>query len=64
MKASMKKVLTALKKAKKTGITFKNFHTGFQLGARIAELRNEGYNITTRMEPNPEGRSRGRYLLA
>lgn len=64
MNASRKKVIKALRKAKSKGITHWDFANGFALRSRIADLRGQGVEIQTKLEPNDSNNGRhARYIL-
>jgi len=61
---SREKVIKALRKAKGKGITHWDFATGFALRSRIADLRGQGVEILTKLEPNDNNNGRhARYIL-
>lgn len=64
MNASREKVIKALRKAKSKGITHWDFANGFALRSRIADLRGQGVEIQTKLEPNDSNNGRhARYIL-
>lgn len=64
MNASREKVIKALRKAKSKGITHWDFANGFALRSRIADLRGQGVEIQTKLEPNDNNNGRhARYIL-
>ncbi len=62
MNAACESVLARLNAAKRNGITFDDFPRGFRLGARIFDLRQDGFVISTIKEPIGSG-TRARYVL-
>lgn len=64
MNTSREKVIKALRKAKGKGITHWDFANGFALRSRIADLRGQGVEIQTKLEPNDGNNGRhARYIL-
>lgn len=64
MNNSKQKVLDVLRSKRNQGITHWDFHNGFALRSRIADLRKLGHEIITQMESN-DGNSgkHARYFL-
>lgn len=56
-------VLRALREKGMSGVTWDDFSRGFALRSRIADLRREGYQITTVNERLESGCIRARYIL-
>jgi hypothetical protein len=63
MKTACAKVLAMLRKARKHGVAFNDFARGFRLGARVYDLRREGFDIITVKEPMGNGATYARYIL-
>jgi len=63
MKPCLERVLATLRKKKRIGVTFDDFHEGHSLPKRVCELKDLGYHITSRKETSTHGGLRSRYWL-